>query len=149
MININHNIQLVNIYETTSYITPTQLENKSTTTHNSNPLKYSGETKVNISSEARAKLAQEQSEVGKTLGEQLKAQQADNEASEEATDVERLNKLIKEIQEQIKEVQEQIRALNGDKSETAQAKRKALDGQLNSLNATLIALLGKKLDAIE
>ncbi|WP_448246689.1 hypothetical protein [Thalassotalea agariperforans] len=104
---------------------------------------------VNLSNEAQKKLAEEQSAIANELAKQtqLKKTQQTEEVSE--TDTERFDKMIEKVQEKIKEVQQQIRALNGEKTEDAQAKRKALDSQLVSLNATLIGLLGKKIEALE
>lgn len=104
---------------------------------------------VNLSSEAQKKLAEEQSAIANKLAKQaqLKETQQTEEVSE--TNTERFDKMIAKVQEKIKEVQQQIRALNGEKTEDTQAKRKALEGQLVSLNATLIGLLGKKMEALE
>lgn len=114
------------------------------------PERYSSSsTVVNISDEAKDKLAQEQSDIGKDLAEKMLSKESEKTPEDSVSDIERLDKIIEDIQEQIKEIQQQIRALNGEKTEQARAQRKALDAQLSSLNATLLGLMGKKLDAIE
>lgn len=114
-----------------------------------NAISSPSNSSVTISSEAREKLAEEQSNAGKKIAEQMQSKSAENSTSENVSEAQRLEKMIEDIQEQIKEVQRQISAVRGEKSEQAAAHRKALEGQLASLNATLIGLMGKKLEAIE
>lgn len=106
-------------------------------------------TLVNISSAAREKLAEDQSTIGKNIASQMQSQKTEQTEETNVSDSERLDEIIKDTQEQIKEVQQEIRALNNENSENAEAQRKALDAQLVSLNATLIGLMGKKLDMAE
>lgn len=122
---------------------------KSTVDNSAEQLVMRSSTIVNISSEAQTKLAQEQSDIGKDIAQKMQAKSTDKTEKTSETDTERLDKIIAEVQEQIKEVQQEIKALNGEKTEQAQAERKALDAQLSSLNATLIGLMGKKLDELE
>ncbi len=102
---------------------------------------------VNISPEAREKLAQEQSELGHKLAQQLESDNIEEEKNE--SDTEFLDKMIEKIQEQIKEVQQELRKLNNDNSEEVQQERKMLESQIMSLNGTLFGLFGKKLAALE
>lgn len=106
-------------------------------------------TKVSISLEARTKLAGEQNNAGKKIAEQMQSQRAEDNEPENVSEAQRLEKMIEDIQEQIKEVQRQLSALKGEDSEQVKTQRKALEGQLASLNATLIGLMGKKLEAVE
>lgn len=116
----------------------------------SNPQGPSDSIQVNLSPEARDKLAQEQSELGQKLAQQLHPDSIEEtKESESNVDTEFLEKLIEQTEEQIKEVQQERRELNNDNSEQAQQEKRMLDSQLVSLNGTLLGLFGKKLTALE
>ncbi len=101
--------------------------------HNSSSI-----TQVNISPEAREKLAQEQGELGKKLAQQLNPDSTeDTKKSTSGTNMDLLDKLIEQIKEQIEEVQQELRKLNSDNSEQAQQEKKMLESQLLSRNGTL------------
>jgi uncharacterized protein (DUF305 family) len=93
-------------------------------------------TEVNISHEARDKLAQ-----------QLQAEKVEEEKNE--SDTEFLDKMIDQIQEQIKEIKQELRKLNNDNVKEVQQEKKMLESQLSSLNGTLLSLYGKKIAALE
>ncbi len=101
-----------------------------------NPHSTTSSTQVNISPEAREKLA-----------EQLQAE--NNEEEKNEIDTEFLDKMIEQIQEQIKEIQQELRKLNSDNGKEVQQEKKMLESQLSSLNGTLLGLFGKKLAALE
>jgi len=110
----------------------------------------SASTQVDISPEARDKLAQEQNELGQKLAQQLQDDSVkDTKENKNDVDTEFLDKLIEQTKEQIKEVQQELRKLNNDKSDQAQQDKQMLGSQLMSLNATLLGLFGKKLAALE
>lgn len=116
----------------------------------SNHQGQSDSAQVNISPEARDKLAQEQSELGQKLAQQLHPDSVeDTKENKSDVDTEFLDKLIEQTKEKIKEVQQERRALNSDNSEQGQQEKRMLDSQLMSLNGTLLGLFGKKLSAIE
>ena len=104
---------------------------------------------VSISSEAREKLAKEQSAIGDKLTEQFQ-QNATKGVDSEKTDSKEdfLDEMLEEIQQQIKDIQQEIRLLSNDNSEKAEQQRKMLETQLISLTATLLNLLGRKLETI-
>lgn len=104
---------------------------------------------VIISSEARDKLAQEKASIGKKIAEQLTEKNQSNTEKVEESSTESLDTMIEQIEEQITEINEKLNKLNNDKSEEAAKERDALTAQLMSLQATLISLIGKKLDAVE
>ncbi len=104
-------------------------------------------TQVNISPQAREKLALEQSEQGPKLAQQLQTDNIEEEKNE--SDTEFLDKMIEKTQEQIKEIQRELRELNNDNSKEVQQERKMLESQLTSLNGTLLGLFGKKLAGLE
>ena len=107
-------------------------------------------THLSISDDARQKLADEQSQLGQKLAKQLNANRDETVSGQEnESDIERLDKMIEDIKEQIEETQRELSALNSDKSEQAEEKRKQLELDLMVLNATLIGLMGKKMDALE
>jgi hypothetical protein len=94
--------------------------------------KVLAEEKVNISEDAYAVLRQEKTEAKEATS-----------SEDSATD-----RLIERIKEQIEEVKQKLGRLKHDKSEEAAQQRQQLQLQLNTLNATMLDLLGKKLDAI-
>lgn len=107
-------------------------------------------THLSISDDARQKLADEKSQLGQKLAEQLNAKRDEAVSGQEnESDIERLDKMIEDIKEQIEETQRELSALNSDKSKQAEEKRKQLELDLMVLNATLIGLMGKKMDALE
>jgi len=105
-------------------------------------------TQVNISPEAREKLALEQSQLGEKLAQQLQPGNV-GDTEENKSDTEVLDKLIEQIQDQIKDAQQKLREIKSSSSEAVQQEQKIIESQLMSLNATLIGLLGKKLEALE
>lgn len=110
----------------------------------------SASTQVDISPEAKDKLAQEKNELGQKLAQQLHPDGVeDTKESKSDVDLEFLDKLIEQTKEQIEEVQQELRELNNDNSEQAQQEKKMLQSQLISLNGTLLGLFGKKLTALE
>lgn len=103
---------------------------------------------VNISPQAREKLAQENQVIGKDLAQQIN----NNLKSEETNKKENtspIDSLIKQIQAQIKALKEEIRALKNNDAEAAIKQRKALENQLIAYNSTLMDLLGKKMDEVK
>lgn len=107
-------------------------------------------SQVTISAEGRDKLAQEKSELGKTLAEQLQQNNKDEvEEQSDNSEAQYLDKMIEQVKEQLKETQREISALNNDSSVEAKEKQEALEAQLISLNATLMGLMGKKMAAME
>ncbi|UUO22576.1 hypothetical protein FGD67_04795 [Colwellia sp. M166] len=94
--------------------------------------KVLAEEKVTISEQALAMFRQEPSET-----------QEATSAADSTND-----KLLEEIKEQIEEVQKKLSRIKNDKGEAADQQRRQLQLQLSTLNASMLDLLGKKLDAI-
>lgn len=90
------------------------------------------EEKVTISKEALA------------LFKQNTTQTPENKSTEESAN----DTLLTQIKEQIEAIKQQLSRIKHDKSESAIQQRKQLQLQLNTLNATFLDLLGKKLDLI-
>ena len=105
-------------------------------------------TQVSISTQAQEKLAQEKSGLSQELEQQNNSAEA-VDRSKSDSETKSLDRLIEETQEKIKEIQEKLRSLKADKSEEAQQEQKMLVSQVMSLNAVLISLFGKKLEALE
>ena len=94
--------------------------------------KVLAEEKETISEQALAMFRQEPSET-----------QEATSAADSTND-----KLLEEIKEQIEEVQKKLSRIKNDKGEAADQQRRQLQLQLSTLNASMLDLLGKKLDAI-
>tara|TARA_R110002050_G_scaffold234139_2_gene369999 strand:+ start:167 stop:580 length:414 start_codon:yes stop_codon:yes gene_type:complete len=94
--------------------------------------KVLAEEKVTISEQALAMFRQEPSET-----------QEATSAADSTND-----KLLEEIKEQIEEVQKKLSRIKNDKGEAADQQRRQLQLQLSTLNASMLDLLGKKLDTI-
>lgn len=90
------------------------------------------EEKVTISEEALAMFRQDASKTSESKSTEGSAN----------------DKLIEQIKEQIENIKQQLSRIKHDKSEEAEQQRRQLQMQLNTLNATMLDLLGKKLDAI-
>jgi len=106
--------------------------------------------KVNISPQAQEKLEQEKNDISQKLGLQKENSKAEKTKENKSdTETKSLDKLIGDTQERIKEIQEKIRRLKGKNTEEVQQERKMLESQIMSLNAILISLFGKKLEALE
>ena len=118
-----------------SNLTPANVDVKESHSQNNLQSKTSS-TEVNISHEARDKLAQ-----------QLQAEKVEEEKNE--SDTEFLDKMIDQIQEQIKEIKQELRKLNNDNAKEVQQEKKMLESQISSLNGTLLSLYGKKIAALE
>ncbi|MFD2167109.1 hypothetical protein ACFSJY_12700 [Thalassotalea euphylliae] len=105
---------------------------------------------LNISSEAREKLKEEQASLEKKAVEGLLQQSTEETKSTAKSDAEidKLDELIEQLQERIKEVQRKLAKIRSDNSEEAERERRMLEGELISLNASLINILGKKMDAL-
>ncbi|NMP32718.1 hypothetical protein HII17_14240 [Thalassotalea sp. M1531] len=103
-------------------------------------------TVINISTQARDKLAHEQKDVVQTLSESLQVDDVEH-LHNELTKKDPLDEIIEDIQKQIKETQRQVNALMNIKTEKAEAERKALQAKLISLNSMLLQLMSKKLEA--
>jgi chromosome segregation ATPase len=116
-------------------LTPANVDVKESHSQN-NPQSTTSSTEVNISHEARDKLAQ-----------QLQAEKVEEEKNE--SDTEFLDKMIDQIQGQIKEIKQELRKLNNDNAKEVQQEKKMLESQLSSLNGTLLSLYGKKIAALE
>ncbi|KXJ50531.1 MAG: hypothetical protein AXW17_10275 [Colwellia sp. Phe_37] len=58
------------------------------------------------------------------------------------------DKLLEKIKEQIEAVKQKLSRIKNDKGEAADQQRRQLQLQLATLNASMLDLLGKKLDAI-
>ena len=104
---------------------------------------------ISISSEAREKLAKEQSAIGDMLTEQFK-QNATKDVDSDKNDSkeEFLDEMIEKTQQQIRDIQQEVRSLSNDNSEKAEQQRKMLETQIITLTATLLNLLGRKLETI-
>jgi chromosome segregation ATPase len=122
-------------------------ENKAV--HN-NPPGMGLSTQVDISPQAQEKLAQEKNELTQKL--ELKKTNTNSKGVEESNknnEAKSLDKLIEDTQDRIKEFQKKLRSLRSENSEEAKQEQKMLESQIMSLNAILISLFGKKLEALE
>ena len=88
--------------------------------------------KVSISQEALTKLRQNSTEQskGKSIEEQVN------------------DKALENIKEQIEQLKQKLSRIKHEKTEEAQQQRKQLQYQISALNATMLDLLGKKLNAL-
>ncbi len=105
---------------------------------------------VNISQAGKTKLEQEQSEIGKSIAEQINEQsQTNTDEIKSATEQNRLDKMIKEVKEQLKSVQQELSKVKNSRFEDSDKKENLLRSQLITLNGTLIALIGKKMETLK
>ena len=95
--------------------------------------KILAEEKLSISEQALAMFRQDST---KTQGNEKSTQDNTND------------KLLEKIKEQIETVKRQLSRIKNDKGEAVEQQRRQLQLQLATLNATMLDLLGKKLDAI-
>ncbi len=110
-------------------------------------LKKTPSAYVRISDSAKEKLNQENKGLGKEIAEQIHEQKkSTSDKIDEATKKDGLDKMIEQIQKLIKDIQKRLRALRNKNSEAAKAEIKMLEAQLLNLNASLMALIGKKFD---
>lgn len=84
------------------------------------------------------------SEEALSLFRQNPTEKSDTASAQEATN----NKLLEQIKEQIEAVRQQLSRIKNDKGEEAEKQRRQLQMQLTTLSASMLDLLGKKLDAI-
>ena len=151
MISINSSTIGIGTFSTYSPLASVTSADKHNIAHN-NQLGVTSDSgiQVNISAQAREKLALEQSEIGQKLAQQFQENSVeDKEEDKNETGTELLDEMIEQIQKQIKETQQALSKLNSDSSKKVQVKQKMLESQLISLNATLLGLFGKKLAALE
>lgn len=90
------------------------------------------EDKVNISSQALSKFQQEQN-----------ASTSNKSVKDDIND-----RAITDIKKQIEALKQELNKVKYDRSEQAQREKKMLQYQINALNASLLDLLGKKLNAL-
>lgn len=86
-----------------------------------------------------------------TISEQALAmfrQDSIQEQTSTSTSDDKNDKLIGKIKEQIEAVKQKLSRLKNDKGEVAEQERRQLQLQLATLNASMLDLLGKKLDAV-
>lgn len=109
-----------------------------------------GGEQVNISTAGKDKLKQEQSQVGKSIAEQIHEQsQTTTDEIKSATEQNRLDKMIKEVKEQLKSVQQELSKVKNNRQDKSDKRENLLRAQLITLNGTLIALIGKKMEALK
>lgn len=104
-------------------------------TSNSAPNSVTNEVqpdKVTLSPEAFEKLRQDTKQ--STTG------------AEKSTD--KQQELIEDIKEKIKELEQELKRLRNDKSEQSLEQQKNIQHQIAALNATLLELIGKQLNAV-
>ena len=141
---VNHSYRYLALYQHDT-------EAKPTARHDSYLDKQTQQTPssyVKLSNEAKEKYQQEKNSFGKELAQQINAQKSETtEKIEAATQKDGLDTMIEQIQQLIKDIQKRLRSLRNKNSEAAKAEIKMLEAQLLNLNATLMALIGKKFDA--
>ena len=94
--------------------------------------KVLAEEKVTISEQAMA------------LFRQDGTKNSDSKSAEEGIN----DKLLKQVKEQIESVKQQLSKIKNEQGESAVRQRRQLQLQIATLNASMLDLLGKKLDAI-
>ena len=104
--------------------------------------KVLAEEKVTISEQALAMFRQEPSET------QEATSAADSTNDKLLEEIEKTHFPLAISKEQIEEVQKKLSRIKNDKGEAADQQRRQLQLQLSTLNASMLDLLGKKLDAI-
>ncbi|WP_286265874.1 hypothetical protein [Thalassotalea atypica] len=90
------------------------------------------EDKVSISSQALALFQQEKSQNTNT-------QSVESSVNDQA---------IENIKKQLEKLKQELNNIQHDNSEDAKRERRMLQGQINALNASMLDLLGKKLNGI-
>lgn len=123
-------------------------------THSSEPPRPSDKLilsdKVDISSEAKAKVAEESSEK-KTLNpmQDLSTKGREATAAGEGTESEEIDKMIQELKEQVHELMQQLAKLKAKDDDASLAQQKALEAQITTLNSQIVSLAGMKLEMLE
>lgn len=84
------------------------------------------------------------SEEALSLFRQNPTEKSDTASAQEAAN----DKVLEQIKEQIEAVKKQLSRIKNDKGEEAEQQRRQLQVQLATLSASMLDLLGKKLDAI-
>lgn len=148
MNSINNYINLLNIQQRHSLPSLQPVKQQSPSVINSTQSPLNNSATVNISSKAQENLAKDAKATGQELVKQQLAKALEKNETTQITETDRLDKIISDIQEKIKKAQKELRSLNGEKNEQAAAQRKLLNAQLITLNASLINLMGKKLEAL-
>ncbi len=106
--------------------------------------------KVDISSEATAKVAGEGSEKKiRNAMQDLAARGREATATEEGSEVEEIEKMIEELKEQVRELMQQLAKLKAKDDDASLAQQKALEAQIAALNSQIESLAGMKLDMLE
>jgi hypothetical protein len=84
------------------------------------------------------------SEEALSLFRQNPTEKSDTASAQETAN----DKVLEQIKEQIEAVKKQLSRIKNDKGEEAEQQRRQLQVQLATLSASMLDLLGKKLDAI-
>ncbi len=93
-------------------------------------------------------LAEEKLSISEQALAMFRQDSTKTQGSKESTPDNTNDKLLEKIKEQIEKVKQQLSRIKNDKGEAADQQRRQLQLQLATLNATMLDLLGKKLDAI-
>ncbi len=106
--------------------------------------------KVDISLEAKAKVAEEGSEKKtRNAMQDLATRGREATAAEEGTEVEEIEKMIEELKEQVRELMQQLAKLKAKDDDASLAQQKALEAQIAALNSQIASLAGMKLEMLE
>ena len=106
--------------------------------------------KVDISSEAKAKVAEEGSkEKIQNAMQDLATRGREATAAEEGTEVEDIEKMIEELKEQVRELMQQLAKLQAKDDDASLVQQKALEAQIAALNSQIMSLAGMKLEMLE
>ncbi len=109
--------------------------------------KFVSSDKVDISSEAKAKLAEEGSEKKtRDAMQDLATSGRETTAAEEGTEIE---KMIEELKEQVRELMLQLAQLKAKDDDASLAQQEALEAQIAALNSEILSLSGMKLEMLE
>ncbi len=112
--------------------------------------KFVSSDKVDISSEAKAKLAEEGSEKKtRDAMQDLATSGREATATEEGTEIEEIEKMIEELKEQVRELMLQLAQLKAKDDDVSLAQQKALEAQIAALNSQILSLSGMKLEMLE
>ncbi|MDR8522551.1 MULTISPECIES: hypothetical protein [Shewanella] len=109
------------------------------------PIQSENQDKVSISESARAALA---SSLGKELhdGQSVAQSKATAVESQDEQAKQKIDEIIAMLKKQLDELRQALQALEGDNTEVAAEKRKALESQIGALSAQLTELINQKLE---